>query len=260
MATHKPEILEFWKKRAEHGPNAGTNDFMLKYLEEEALLMRIPQNAEVLDIGCGNGSTLIRLSEKRGCRGIGLDYADTLLDLARTAAEDIGAGDRLRFLKGDVQQLDPDLGQFEHVMTQRCLINLETDTEQRKAFGSIVDILKPGGHYYMIEAFNDGNRKLNELREGFQLEPMTAPWHNHFLELDEVLSWEKSYPVAIEEVSHFASTYYFLSRVVYAKLAADRGEPLEYDSEINKLSLQLPSIGEFGATKLIVWRKLEEGN
>jgi len=255
MATQKQEILEFWKKRAEHGPNAGTNDFMLKYLEEETLLKHIPQGAQVLDIGCGNGSTLIRLAEKRGCGGIGVDYADTLLDLARKAAKDSGVEDRLKFLKGDVQELANDIGQFDNVITQRCLINLETDNEQKSAFGSIVNVLRPGGRYYMIEAFNDGNRNLNELRGNFQLEPMTAPWHNHFLELDEVMSWEKSFPVAIEEVSHFASTYYFLSRVVYAKLAADRREPLVYDSEINKLSLQLPAIGEFGATKLMVWRK-----
>jgi len=257
MATHKQEVLEFWKKRSEHGPNAGSNDFMLKYLEEDALLRRIPQGAEVLDIGCGNGSTLIRLCQQKGCGGIGLDYADPLLELARRSAEDNGVRDRLKFQKGDVQDLQANLGNFEHVITQRCLINLETDDEQRAAFGSIVNILKPGGRYYMIEAFNDGNRKLNELRDIFQLEPMTAPWHNHFLELNDVLSWEKSHPVAVEEVAHFASTYYYLSRVVYAKLAADRGEPLEYDSEINKLSLQLPPLGEFGATKLIVWRKTE---
>jgi ubiquinone/menaquinone biosynthesis C-methylase UbiE len=257
MATHKEEVLDFWKKRAEHGVNAGTNDFLLKYLEEEALAARVPGGAQLLDIGCGNGSTLIRLCEQKGCGGIGLDYAETLLELARQTAEERGVHDRLKFFKGDVQQLDPKLGHFDHVMTQRCLINLETDDEQKKAFGSIVSLLRPGGRYYMIEAFNDGNRKLNELREIFRLEPMTAPWHNHFLELNEALSWEKSYPVAIEEVSHFASTYYFLSRVVYAKLAADRGEALEYDSDINKLSLQLPSMGEFGATKLIVWRKLD---
>ena len=257
MATHKEEVLDFWKKRAEQGPNAGTNDFMLKYLEEDALLTRIPQGAEVLDIGCGNGSTLIRLCEQKGCSGVGLDYADTLLGLAHRAAEDKGLENRVKFRTGDVQQLDSDLGQFEHVITQRCLINLETDDQQKKAFGAIINILRPGGRYYMIEAFNNGNRKLNELREIFQLEPMTAPWHNHFLELDDVLGWEKSYPVVMEEVSHFASTYYFLSRVVYAKLAADRGEPLQYDSEMNKLSLELPSIGEFGATKLIVWRKTD---
>jgi ubiquinone/menaquinone biosynthesis C-methylase UbiE len=256
MTTHKKQVQEFWNERAQYGQNAGTNDFMLKHLEEAVLLERIPPGADVLDIGCGNGSTLIRLVKEKGCTGTGLDYAEGLLDLARQSAEGNGVQEKLRFAKRDVLQLGDDPGRFQHIMTQRCLINLETEEEQKCAFASILQLLRPGGHYYMIEAFNDGNRALNALRDIFHLEPMTSPWHNRFLELKDVLNWEKSYPVVVEEVSHFASTYYFLSRVVYAKLAADRGEPLRYDSDINQLSLRLPPIGEFGATKLIVWRKV----
>jgi len=257
MTTHDEEVLGFWNERAQCGQNAGTNDFMLKYLEEAALLERMPSGAEVLDIGCGNGSTLIHLVKEKGCTGVGLDYADSLLDLARQAAKENGVRKKLRFVKRDVRQLGDDLGQFQHIMTQRCLINLETEEEQRRAFSSILQLLSPGGYYYMIEAFNDGNRTLNALRDIFHLEPMTSPWHNRFFELKDVLNWEKSYPVTVREVSHFASTYYFLSRVVYAKLAADRGEPLRYDSDINQISLHLPPIGEFGATKLIVWQKVQ---
>ena len=255
MSKHEEQVLSFWNERAQFGKNAGTNDFMLKSLEEEALLKHVPSGAEILDVGCGNGSTLIRLVKENGCTGVGMDYADKLIDLARDAAKQNGVQGKLRFMKGNVMQLGDDVGQFQHIMTQRCLINLETEEEQERAFASILQLLKPGGYYYMIEAFNDGNRSLNTLRDIFHLEPMTSPWHNRFFELKDVLDWEKSYPVAIREVSHFASTYYFLSRVVYAKLASDRGEELRYDSDINQISMQLPPIGEFGATKLIVWQK-----
>jgi ubiquinone/menaquinone biosynthesis C-methylase UbiE len=255
MTTHHEQVLEFWNDRAQFGQNAGTNDFMLKHLEEAALLERIPSGAEILDVGCGNGSTLIRLVKEKGCNGVGLDYADSLLDLARQATIENGVQKNLRFVKRNVMQLGNDLGQFQHIFTQRCLINLKTEEDQRRAFASILQLLHPGGYYYMIESFIDGNRTLNALRDIFHLEPMTSPWHNRFFELNEVLNWKESYPVTVQEVSHFASTYYFLSRVVYAKLAADRGEPLRYDSDINQMSIRLPPIGEFGATKLIVWRK-----
>ena len=255
MSVHRQRVLEFWGNRAQYGQNAGTNDFMLKWLEESALLARIPHGAEVLDVGCGNGSTLIRLAIEKDCTGIGLDYADSLLELARKAAAESGVIQKVRFAKQNVLDLGNDFGLFQHIITQRCLINLESEEEQERAFAAIVRLLQPGGYYYMIEAFNDGNRALNALRAIFHLEPMTAPWHNRFFELNKVLRWEKSYPVEVQEVSHFASTYYFLSRVVYAKLATDRGEEMRYDSDINRLSLELPPIGEFGATKLIVWRK-----
>ena len=83
---HKEKVLEFWNERAQYGKNAGTNDFMLKELEERALVTRIPTGAKVLDVGCGAGSTLIRLIKEKGCTGIGLDYADDLINLAKQAA------------------------------------------------------------------------------------------------------------------------------------------------------------------------------
>ncbi len=256
MTTNEDQVLDFWNKRAKVGKNAGTNDFMLKQLEESALMDRIPRGSKVLDIGCGNGSTLIRLAKELGCTGIGVDFSEDLLMLARQAAEDSGLQGKITFMKRNVMQLGEDLGKFQYIFTQRCLINLATEDEQRRAFAGILQLLRPGGHYYMIEAFADGNRALNALRDIFHLEPMTQPWHNQFLELSRVLDWQESCPATVREVSHFASTYYFLSRVVYAELAAERGEALRYDSEINKIAMRLPPIGEFGATKLIVWRKL----
>jgi cyclopropane fatty-acyl-phospholipid synthase-like methyltransferase len=256
MASRNEKVQEFWNARSKEGQNAGTNDFMLKYLEEDVLIKHIPSGSEVLDIGCGNGSTLIRLIKEKGCAGVGLDYADNLLELANKNAIENGVQDKVRFMKQDVLKLSSDIGLFQHIFTQRCLINLGTKNEQEQAFASIVKLLPSGAFYYMIEAFNDGNRALNELRESLNLPLMTSPWHNRFFELNDVLRWGKNYPVKVQQVSHFASTYYYLSRVVYAKLASDRGEELRYDSDINKVSLLLPPMGEFGATKLIVWQKI----
>jgi hypothetical protein len=59
--------------------------------------------------------------------------------------------------------------------------------------------------------------------------------------------WDIAYP---------ASTYYLLSRVVYAKLASDEGIEPNYNAPINTIAVQLPSMGEFGYSKLWVWRKL----
>ena len=65
MKKNKKNILNFWNNRARYGENAGSNDFMLKHLEEIEILKKIPKGAEVLDIGCGNASTLIRLPLKK---------------------------------------------------------------------------------------------------------------------------------------------------------------------------------------------------
>jgi len=257
MNLHNKPILDFWNDRSKYGKNAGTNDYMLKELEERVLSQHIPSGAHVLDIGSGNGSTLIRLAHEKSCTGVGLDFAKKLVELANNNSVEEQMTSRLTFSQGNVLDLSADIGQFEHITTQRCLINLETKEEQKRAFSLIVDRLQLGGYYYMIEAFNDGNRLLNDLRGRWGLDPMTSPWHNLFFELAEVLGWQRSFPfMEVQEVSHFASTYYYLSRVVYAKLAFDRGEEMRYDSDINLLSLDLPPIGEFGATKLIIWKRI----
>jgi len=255
MSIRREKVHQFWNERAQYGINAGTNDFMLKELEERVLCQQIPQGAHVLDIGCGNGSTLIRLAMENQCTRLGLDYAESLLNLAKEELRNHNLVDRLEFRQGNVLNLGEETGSFEHIITQRCLINLDNKEQQKTAFDQIIQRLKPGGFYYMIEAFNDGNRELNILREKFGLEPMTSPWHNLFFELKDVVRWQKDFPVELIKLSHFASTYYYLSRVVYAKLASDKGEELRYDSDINRLSLELPPLGEFGATKLIVWKR-----
>lgn len=253
----KKQILDFWNSRVEFGENAGTNDIMVKHLEEEILLDRIPFEAEVFDIGCGNGAALIRLAKEKNCSGLGIDYSGNLIDLAKQTVAENGFGNKLKFKNCSVLD-NYGSKKWKYIITKRCLINLDNLEEQEKAFSKIVDSLEVGGYYFMIESFNDGNRLLNTHRKLLGLEALAAPWHNTFFELKEVLGWQEKYSsVAATDVSHFASTYYFLSRVVYAKLAALSGETLKYDSDINKISLQLPVTGEFGATKLVVWRKIK---
>jgi hypothetical protein len=73
--------------------------------------------------------------------------------------------------------------------------------------------------------------------------------------LHEVKGWS-SPQFYLERVVHISSTYHFLSRVVYAALARDSGEALQYDSKINLLARDLPQeIGEFGPVKACIWRK-----
>ena len=53
----------------------------------------------------------------------------------------------------------------------------------------------------------------------------------------------------------YSSTYYFLSRVVNAAVAAEAGEDPDYDSFINRLALKLPPMGDMGQGKIWLWRR-----
>jgi ubiquinone/menaquinone biosynthesis C-methylase UbiE len=246
--------IEFWNSRASIGENSGTNDFLLKGLEVELLLERVPKNSSVLDIGCGNGLTLLQLRQEKGCTGVGIDFSPDMIELAQQTAKEHGFEDELSFCVGNVEALESDLGQFDIVLTERCLQNLDDSDRQHKAFLGIMKHVRAAGRYFMIESFIEGLERTNKLRCSLGLEKIDPPWHNVFLKEELVKKWATSEYV-LEEIYPFSSTYYFLSRVVYAKIAHDKGEELRYDSDINLVSCKLPPIGNFGPTRLYQWLK-----
>lgn len=251
-SAKKDDVKKFWEERGLIEGYGGTNDVVLQKIEEQALVGAVPRGSRVCDIGCGDGQAIYKLYKEHACTGLGIDYSENFIKQCREKFEKPD----LKFVCMDIRSLGPDAGTFDVVITKRCLINLENADEQRQVFGRILSILKPGGLYLMVESFVDGNEKLNEVREPLGLTKMAAPWHNVYMRLTDTAAWEKDFPVKLEKISHFSSTYYFLSRVVNAKLAHDKGEEPSYDSEINKLALSLPSFGEYGATKMLVWKKV----
>lgn len=252
--TGSDRINEFWNERAKLGENAGSNDFLLKRLEQQVILNTVREGSRILEIGCGNGDTLIKLAEKRDCTGIGLDYAEGMVETARASSENRGCLSRVAFDQGQIPGLPRDLGEFDYVLTERCLINLESHERQHEAFREIMSTVKKGGYYIMIESFMQGLERTNELRMGLDLQRIDPPWHNVFMDEDFVASWAND-AYSLVKIVPFSSTYFFLSRVVYAALARDKGEELRYDSDINLLSCQLPAIGDFGPARMYLWQR-----
>ncbi len=254
-ASPNENILGFWNERAGLGTLAGTNDFVLTGIEQRFLLDSVPPRTRVLDIGCGNGSSLVQLVDGKGCTGVGFDFSEKMVETAQASVKAAALQDRIQLHRRTVPPVSNEWGLFEVAYSQRCLINLDSAEAQKAAVLSIADTLAPGGFYIMMECFNEGAEETNLLRQRFGLEAMHAPWHNRFFNLHEVKSWS-SPQFYVERVTHISSTYHFLSRVVYAKLAAQSGEQLRYDSDINLLAAQLPQeIGEFGPVKACIWRK-----
>ena len=83
-------------------------------------------------------------------------------------------------------------------------------------------------------------------------------WFNLFLDEDEVVTWSNDNFFLEAGPISVASTYYLLSRVIYAKLEQDKGtkpEDLKYDSDINMLAYKIKNMGNLGAPTMWLWRK-----
>lgn len=244
------EKIKFWNKRAKLRDLAGTNDFMLRELERLQIMKIVKPGSRVLDIGCGDGSILIELAKRKKCTGFGIDFAPQMIVLAKSK----NRSGKIDFIVGDMRSCLEGLGQFDYIISKRSLCNLNSAKEQSIVFAKILSLLKKGGRYLMIEDFQDGLDKVNALREGLGLYKIEMPWHNLFLKESAVKLWApKGY--WLEKIIQLSGTYYFLSRVVYAKL--NEGKKLRYDSEINKISLRLPQeLTDVCVTKLYLWEKL----
>lgn len=252
------KILDFWNDRAPLGPTAGTNDFILSGIERDFICEIIPPNSRVLDLGCGNATSLLQLVSRRNCQGVGVDFSPAMVTEAQSAVQQAGAADKLTIRQHRLPPVPTEFGKFDAVYSQRCLINLTAVEEQREAVQSVAGILKTGGAYIMIECSIEGGERTNAIRTHLGLERIEPPWHNLFMHEDEIASWGTS-GLRLEKMIHISSTYHMLSRIVYAKLAADSGESLRYDSDINLLAAKLPrDIGEFGPVKAWIWHKQGE--
>lgn len=251
------EIQRFWNDQArEHATDlaAVSPDPLAKELELEALCRALDSRLDTIEIGCGNGYNLFALSNSFSGRLVGVDYAEEMIGAARLGLPGATKPERFEFHVGSVLHDLGFLGQFQQAFTDRCLINLPSLELQIQALDNISRVVQPGGHIALIESTQQGQERINELRECVGLNAIPYHWHNLYLDEDAFLA---QVPPSLEHVStdNFASLYFVISRVLNAKLTPRDQEP-DYLSEMNKVARALPSIGDHGPLKLFLFRKI----
>jgi ubiquinone/menaquinone biosynthesis C-methylase UbiE len=248
------DVREFWNSRAGLGQWAGSRDILAKQLEIMAISSYVRDGMKVLEVGCGNGITAIELSHRFDVDITAIDYAEEMIAAAQSLAEGQTLKGKLSFRTGDVTRLPEFQQAFDLIYTERVLINLADWQAQSDAIAGITRMLRPGGAFVMCENSQDGLQGINELRARVNLPKIDPPWHNRYMRDSEIADF--SVPgVTLEDVNYYSSTYYFLSRIVNAAIAAHTGAEPDYESPINQLALKLPSIGNLGQGRIWVWRR-----
>ncbi|MCL4457705.1 MAG: class I SAM-dependent methyltransferase [Nitrospirae bacterium] len=250
-------VLDFWNEQAKLKQFAGTKDLTAKFLEIEAIAGYIHDGMTIMEIGCGNGITAIELASRFKVNIIGVDFAEQMIVEAESIAAERKLKGTVKFFVTDVRDLPSFDTKFDLIYTERVLINLPDWTRQKKAIEDISYLLDEGGVYVMCENSQDGLDKINALRQRIDLPSITPPWHNRYFR-DMELEQANIPGLKLEDIVHYSSTYYFLSRVINAWLAEQDGKQPEYDAPINRLALQLPSIGDWGQGKIWLWRRIRE--
>ena len=256
------EIEAYWTAQAhEHGaaPAASWSDVWAIDLEVREIARRLADGDRVLDVGCANGFSTVRLARLRRVHVRGIDYVPGMIEHARERIAKI-EGELLgsvEFGVGNVLELDEAEGAFDTVVCVRVLINLRTWENQRRALGALARVLRPGGHLLLSEATHQGLARLNRLRAELGLEALPIPSFNEYLDEERVIEAVRP-ELELVELANFASSYFVGTRVakpLLAKLGLARTDVADPHAEWNRLCATLPAWGDYGTQKLFVLRK-----
>ena len=103
----------------------------------------------VLDVGCASGKTACYIAAQYGCRVVGIDILEGMVDRARERAEREGVADKASFRIADAQNLPFDDDRFDLVVGE-FITGLLVDKE--KAVSGYLRVTKPGGRIGLNEA------------------------------------------------------------------------------------------------------------
>ncbi|OCL26202.1 hypothetical protein U472_09320 [Orenia metallireducens] len=114
----------------------------------------------VLDLGCGNGRHSILLAE-RGYQVIGIDYSNSLLEMAKVEAGNRGLNLELR--QQDMLTLDEN-SLYDGVIILDGSFGIFTDSENEEVLKRVSKALKPGGKL-LLQSYNPYYMALNQGRD-----------------------------------------------------------------------------------------------
>jgi 2-polyprenyl-6-hydroxyphenyl methylase/3-demethylubiquinone-9 3-methyltransferase len=138
------------------------------------LLVDIPPDALVVDIGCGNGSFL-SLFQSRGWQLYGSDYSSTGIEIARASYPDI------KFSLGNAESMPEELtsraGQFDVVL---CTEVIEHVYNPRGLLKTCHNLLKPKGMLVLTTPYHGYFKNLLLAATGKLDRHFTVLWdHGH---------------------------------------------------------------------------------
>ncbi|OFV68649.1 MAG: SAM-dependent methlyltransferase [Candidatus Syntrophoarchaeum caldarius] len=157
----KEKIKEYWDLTKEHAffKDDEEEKAWRNFLYEEFGVEKL----KILDVGTGNGSLALLLSEI-GHDVVGIDISDGMLSVARTKAEERGVNPDLRI--GDAESLEFEDESFDAVVSR---IVLWTLPHPERAIAEWKRVLKPDGMVYTFEIDSSGRRRPGWIKRNLGL-------------------------------------------------------------------------------------------
>lgn len=268
------DIKKHWENWAgEFGKNlrATTKTSTAKILEIDAFVRAISRSnlnaadAQVLEIGCGNGFNCIALAERFPQFNItGMDYIQGMVDNANVLRTEKNVAN-VQFQQGNVLELEKQTELspgYDLIFTDRCLINLNTTELQSQAIAQIVNKVKVGGHLMMIENSQQTFAIQNQARVAMGLEARRAAEFNLFFDENQVFKGVQAH-LELCQIEDFISIHDLL---LYVLVPMVNGGKVDYEHPIVQAATQLSVymnnqstqvLGSFGQNRLYHFKRVK---
>lgn len=254
------KIIDYYDARVTEHKDSGHSTLLddnLRALEIETVQNWLTDTDRVLEIFCGNGRSTLEFSTR--CKSVvGCDLSEMMIASARrNLAAWTSSGTSVTFEQRDVLDIDGAYipGEFDTVVSVRGLINLPSFETQKEAILKVHALLPQGGKFIFIEGYRNGLKKINDLRVGLSLKPLSEPWYDTYFEEPDLSEFLLQHFNVRQERN--LDIYFLVSRVLYP-YACNPAQP-EFSNVCNTVArLLVPYAHTDSGTTLLVCRCLEK--
>ncbi len=179
-------------------PEGEAGEKMLRYMNEEhtpltiwALdLLTYEKEDQILDIGCGGGMTLKRLSKRiPNGRLFGVDYSDVSVTLSKeTNAKEVASG-KIEIKEGTVLSLPYEDCTFDKALTVESFYFWP---EPAKALSEVRRVLKKDGVFLLVSEIYEQPDLTEHVRDNIRKYQMNVPGIREFETLFESAGFSKT--------------------------------------------------------------------
>lgn len=179
-------------------PEGAAGDKMLRYMNEEHAdltewglsFLNGGENDRILDIGCGGGATLKRLSAMLPQASfVGVDYSDTSVTLSKETNEDAIKAGRMEIVSGSVEKLPFADASFDRIVTVESFYFWP---EPVKSLSEVHRVLKKGGHFLLISEIYERPDLTEHIRDNIRKYQMNVPGKEEFQDLFQKAGFSKT--------------------------------------------------------------------
>ena len=118
--------------------------------DELLALCQIENAHEVLNVGCGIGISCAYIAKKHGCRVVGVDISEKMIEWSRKRAHEERVEDKVEFWVADILDLPFEADRFDAVIVESVIAFVDDKT---RAIRECRRVTRPGGYVALNESF-----------------------------------------------------------------------------------------------------------